>query len=81
MGDNSPRWLRSTLIPALLNAPEIEHLSAELKFAREQLLQGIRSAGLSHLLNHTEEKTSTTKTTTKATTTTKRKKKRPTCTP
>ncbi|KAH9581023.1 hypothetical protein MS3_00008282 [Schistosoma haematobium] len=76
-----PRWLRSTLIPALLNAPEIEHLSAELKFAREQLLQGIRSAGLSHLLNHTEKKTSTTKTTTKATTTTttNRKQKRPTC--
>ncbi|CAH8616539.1 unnamed protein product [Schistosoma margrebowiei] len=65
---------------ALLNAPETEHLSDELKFAREQLLQGIRSAGLSHLLNHTKEKTSTTKMITKTTTTTKRKKKRPTCT-
>ncbi|CAH8549132.1 unnamed protein product [Schistosoma turkestanicum] len=51
-----PRWLRSTLIPALMNAPEIEHLSTELKCAREQLLQGIRSAGLSHLINHTEVK-------------------------
>ncbi|VDP06355.1 unnamed protein product, partial [Schistosoma margrebowiei] len=67
LGDNSPRWLRSTLIPALLNAPEIEHLSDELKFAREQLLQGIRSAGLSHLLNHTKEKTSATKMITKTT--------------
>ncbi|CAH8298223.1 unnamed protein product, partial [Schistosoma turkestanicum] len=53
-----PRWLRSTLIPALMNAPEIEHLSTELKYAREQLLQGIRSAGLSHLLNQTEVKLS-----------------------
>ncbi|CAI2732666.1 unnamed protein product [Schistosoma spindalis] len=75
-----PRWLRSTLIPALLNAPEIEHLSTELKFAREQLLQGIRSAGLSHLLNPKEENTSTIKTITKTTTTTKKeRKKRPTC--
>lgn len=69
-----PRWLRSTLIPALLNAPEIEQLSTELKFAREQLLQGIHSAGLSHLLNHTEGKTSTIKTTTKTTLTKKKKK-------
>ncbi|KAK4468712.1 hypothetical protein MN116_007558 [Schistosoma mekongi] len=52
-----PRWLRSTLIPALLNAPEIENLSTELKFAREQLLNGIRSAGLSHLLDHTDKTT------------------------
>ncbi|CAH8632915.1 unnamed protein product [Schistosoma rodhaini] len=68
-----PRWLRSTLIPALLNAPEIEQLSTELKFAREQLIQGIHSAGLSHLLNHTEGKTSTIKSTTKTTLSKKKK--------
>ncbi|CAH8619852.1 unnamed protein product [Heterobilharzia americana] len=50
-----PRWLRCTLIPALIHAPEIEDLSRELKDAREQLLHAIRTAGLSHLLDNSQD--------------------------
>nr|CAH8865598.1 unnamed protein product [Trichobilharzia regenti] len=47
-----PRWLRCTIIPALLHAPEIGNLSSELSVAREQLLTTIRTAGLSHVLDN-----------------------------
>ncbi|CAH8865447.1 unnamed protein product [Trichobilharzia szidati] len=52
-----PRWLRCTIIPALLHAPEVGNLSSELKLAREQLLSAIRTAGLSHLLDNSPSET------------------------
>ncbi|CAH8596867.1 unnamed protein product [Dicrocoelium dendriticum] len=45
-----PRYFRETLVPAMLNAPELQELSEELRVAHSQLLHGIELQGLGHLL-------------------------------